>query len=177
MSSAPHAVAINNAIGKNVRKYQICLILTGSNSVGTNLAGLRKQNADADVYITRISVILNHVAAGAGAPIGIWRASSVAGGSQVTAADIPKKNTAVSNATLEVRTGAVTGSKANQMLDALGGMTVTTTLMSGPQYLWQAWDISDFIRLTGDEGIIIDQRGTGDADDRYYVTISWEEVD
>jgi hypothetical protein len=161
-----------NAVPK---RYQIALNLPGT-TVNTNIGGLRKQSANAVVRIKRLEVVLAHAAAGIGNPITFWRATTVAGGSAITAADVPKKDTNAADATLEVRTGAVTGTKANQAIWRTGGNQVVTTLQAGPQYVWQSADLGDDIVLRGDEGIIIDQSPlAGDADDRYLVNIFWEE--
>ena len=176
MPAVAETVSIDNRFNDPPKRYSIGLIFNGSTTLSTNLAGFRKQSANAVCRIYRISVILTHAAAGLGHPISLWRAASVAAGSQVTAADIPMKDTNAGNATLEVRTDAVTGTKANQRLLMLGGNPVTTAGVAGPHYVWESVDISDHIVLRGDEGLIFDQSPiAGDADDRYMVTIEWEE--
>jgi hypothetical protein len=156
--------------------YSILLTLTGSASAAANIGGLRKLNANPDCYIKRIFVILTHAAAGVGVPIRAYRAATVAGGSQIAVADIPKLDTAAANTTLEVRTGAVTGTKANQPFTGGGGMEVVTTLQTGSLYeLFRSYSQEEDLRLTADEGIIFDMALAGDVDDRYLVGVTYEE--
>lgn len=159
------------------KRYMISLSLPGVATAGTNICGLRKLNANADVYITYVRVDIYGAAAFTSVPIRFYRGTTVAGGTQITAADIPKLDTAAGDATLEVRTGAVTGTKANQVLfhgSALanlaaggGGMGTEYTASIETGMRW---------RLTADEGIIVDMSVIGDTDTRYLVTFQWEEV-
>lgn len=163
------------------KKYMITVVLTpGAATAGTNLMGVRKQNANADCYISRIICHEYHSAASVSAPIGWKRATTVAGGSQVTAADIPKLDTAAANATLEVRTGAVTvGAEGNQyLLTHEAPATAAPAAATGGGYRseWVAYDRSEMIRLTGDEGLILELQAAGDTDARYHVTLVWEEA-
>jgi hypothetical protein len=73
------------------KRYSISVILTPANATAlTNLMGLRKQAANADCYLLRFKVQVFQAAAGVAATFGWKRATTVAGGIQVTAADIPK---------------------------------------------------------------------------------------
>lgn len=159
------------------KRYLITLALTGA-AAGTNLGGLRKANANPDVYIHRIKVTQYQAAAStASAPLFLRRAITVAGGTQVTAADIPKLDSAAGNATLEVRTGAVTGTEAAQrMLAFMGSPTQAAGGGAGPDEFDSGNDIARAIRLTGDEGLIFENELASDTDIRYLVTIEWEEA-
>lgn len=163
------------------KRYSISLILTpGAAAALTNLMGLRKQAANADVYIIRLRVTVFHAAAGVAATFGFKRATTVAGGTLIAAADVPKLDTSAANATLEVRTGAVTfGAEAAQYI--LTGPAHTTAapaagVGSSFDWEWRANDRAGSIRLTGDEGIIMENITAGDVDNRFYVTVEWEEA-
>jgi hypothetical protein len=166
-----------NAIPK---RYSITVTLTpGAATAGTNLFGLRKLNANADCHILRIRVHVYHAAAGVACVLGWRRATPVAAGSQVTAADIPKHDTSAGNATLEVRTGAVTGTEANQFILIHPAHTTAAPASGvGSPWIdeWRANDRAGSIRLTGDEGLILEQTTAGDTDNRYVVMVEWEEV-
>lgn len=168
------------------KRYMISITLTGSITAGTNLGGLRKLNANSDVYITFINCEIVTGAANTAinlAPIAFKRASSVAAGSQITAADIPELDSATGAANLEVRTGAVTGTKANQPIWIPG--FYAPNIGAGGAAIWHGGSGAQYVatietgmrwRLTADEGIIIEQYLAGLANNRYIVTIQWEEV-
>jgi len=163
------------------KRYQISVILTPANATAlTNLMGLRKQGANADAYLIRIRVTTHHSAAGVAFTFGWKRATTVAGGTLVAAADVPKMDTAAANASLEIRTGAVTfGAEAAQYL--LSGPSAVAAAPAagtgaGIDWEWLANDRAGSVRLTGDEGLIMEQVTASDVDNRVYVTVEWEEV-
>lgn len=164
------------------RRYMWTGILTpGAATAGTNLMGVRKTAANPEVFISRIRVhVFTGAAAGVAAPLGWKRATTVAGGTQVTAADIPDLDSAAGNATLEVRTGAVTfGTEANQyILTHPAAAAAAPAAGVGHGFLddWTARDLSERIRLTADEGMILEFVTAGDTDNRIYVMLVWEEV-
>lgn len=162
------------------KRYTITVSLTpGAAAAGTNLFGLRKQAANADCYIIRIRMLVYHAAAGVASVLGWRRATTVAGGALITAADIPKHDTAAVNATLEVRTGAVTGTEAAQhILMHPSHSTAAPASGVGSPWIdeWLANDRAGAIRLTGDEGLILEQFTAGDTDNRYVITVEWEEA-
>jgi hypothetical protein len=173
-------VALDHRMNAPAKRYLTTVVLTpGAAAAGTNLLGLRKLNANADVYIHRIVVTEFHSAAAVSTPTGWKRATTVAAGAPVAAADLPKLDTGAGNATLEVRTGAVTGTKAAQyLLTHEAPATAAPAAATGGGYRseWVAWDLADRLRLTGDEGLILDLQAAGDVDTRYHVTIGWEEA-
>jgi hypothetical protein len=166
------------APGTTPQRYMIALTLVGVATDGANIGGLRKLAANPDVFITSIIVFMFSTGGtGNGVPIRFIRASAVAGGTQITAADIPKKNSAAADATLEVRTGAVTGTEAAQPFFIAGSSQIAGANFGGPQYVWKADEIADQFVLTGDEGIIIEQAFLGaTTTNRYLVVIEWEEA-
>lgn len=162
------------------KRYIISVILTPANATaGTNLMGLRKLNANADVYIIRIKAHVFQAAAGVAATLGWRRATTVAAGTLIAAADVPKMDTAAGNATLEVRTGAVTGTEAAQyIITHPAHTTAVPAAGQGTTFIdeWNANDRAGSIRLTGDEGLILEQVTASDVDNRFYITIEWEEA-
>lgn len=161
--------------------YQISVTLSGAAGAGTNLLGLRKTAANPDVFIKWLRIQSYAVAATGAAPstLRIVRATTVAAGTQITAADIPKFDTSSGTATLEVRTGAVTGTEAPQALFTVFAGTGTpsaTAATPATDFFWEAEELSRRIRLTGDEGLIFDQVSASDVDIRYIVTLAWEEA-
>jgi hypothetical protein len=152
-------------------------------TAGSNIMGIRKTAGNPDVFISRVRVHVTNAAAAAAAPLGWKRATSVANGTQVALADLPEVDSATSTATLEVRqtTGAggntVGGTKANQYILTHPAQQVLTSGMGGGMWDdWTARDVSERIRLTGDEGLILDFVTAGDADMRIHVMLVWEEV-
>ncbi len=147
-------------------------------TAGTNLMGLRKTAANPEVFISRIRSHTFQVGVATAAGVVGWRrATTVAGGTAVTAADIPEVDNASVIATLEVRTGAVTGTKANQyILTHMAGVSLVTSIGQGNLDTWEARDLSERIRLTADEGLILDYQSAGDVDCRIHISLVWEEV-
>jgi len=181
LRATPVPVANDWRRNSTPKRYSISVILTPAAATAlTNLMGLRKQSANADVYIIRIRTTVHQSAAGVSATLGWKRATTVAGGTLIAAADVPKIDTAAGNATLEVRTGNVTfGAEAAQyLLTTPGHTTAAPAAGVGSSYDWQwlANDRAGAIRLTGDEGLILEQIIASDVDNRFYVTVEWEEV-
>ena len=168
---------IDQRIASTIEKYMLAVSLSGVASANTVIAGIRKLNANPTARITKLRVTPYNVAAlTAGVPIEVIRATSVAGGSLVAVADIPKKNTVAGNATLEVRTGAATGTPANRPMLGYGAQSSLTAGAGQTSDEWNAGlDFSERIVLTGDEGLLIRQVGTSDTDQRWLLTLEWEE--
>lgn len=161
------------------RRYFWTGVLTPTAATaGTNLLGLRKTAANPEVFISRIRCHVYHAGVATAAGVVGWRrATTVAGGSQVTAADLPDVDSAAAVATLEVRTGAVTGTKDNQyILTHPAGALLVTGIGQGNLDDWTARDLSERIRLTGDEGLILDLQAAGDVDLRVHISLVWEEI-
>jgi hypothetical protein len=171
---------------RTARRYMLQAVVTPPTATAnTNLVGLRKLAINPDIYISRIRVHLFHVAAiTAVSPLGWKRAATVAGGGSpnnpMTLADIPKNDTAAVNATLEVRMGAaVTGTKANQyILTHPAPTTAAPATTTGGGFVddWTARDLSERIRLTADEGLILELMQAFDTDLRVHLLMVWEEV-
>lgn len=161
------------------RRYMLQTVITPTAATANlNILGLRKLAANPDVYISRLRVHIFHNAAiTAHTATGWKRATNVAAGSQITVADIPKCDTSAGTATLEVRTGAVTGTEANQY--ALSHPAAANLVASiGGDYVddWTARDLSERIRLQADEGMILELITASDTDLRIHVLVVWEEV-
>lgn len=163
------------------KRYRVSFTLpaiSGGAGLGANVLGLRKLNANPQVFI-HVIAIGGSATSGINLPcvLGIKRATAVAGGTLIAADDIPKTNTAAINALLEVRTGLVTGVKANQYMDTFPS---TPTLATGGGFAESIFDsqgdIARAIQLTGDEGLIFDQVFSADVDMVYHVTLEWEEA-
>lgn len=167
---------------RTARRYMLQAVLTPAAATsGTNILGLRKLAANPDVYISRIRVhLFNNAAITAVAPLGWRRATTVAGGSAMTAADIPKNDSNAATATMEVRTGATpTGTEANQyILTHPAPTTAAPGAATGGGFVddWTARDLSERIRLTADEGLMLELMGAYDVDLRVHVLLVWEEV-
>jgi hypothetical protein len=160
------------------KRFRASFMLPATNVINANVLGLRKLNANAEVFIHVIAVGAT-ATGGVNLPcvLGIKRATNVVGGVLVAQANLPKVDTASADATLEVRTGAVTGTKAAVYMDTFPS---TPTLAVGGGYAESIFDsqgdIARAIRLTGDEGLIFDQVFAADVDMDYHVTLEWEEA-
>lgn len=178
----PLSLALRNSedwrSARIAQRYMLQSVLTPpAATAASNLMGLRKTAANPDVYISRIRVHIFQSAASVAAPIGWKRATTVAAGTQVTISDIPDVDSASNVPTLQVRTGAVTGTKANQyILTHPAAISVAAATGGGLLDDWTARDLSERIKLTADEGLILDWQSAGDVDTRIYLLLVWEEV-
>jgi hypothetical protein len=160
-------------------RYEQSFLALGS-ITNTLVASFGKAlSGNPDLLVYRIRVIEGMVAAGTGQVLEIHRATGAAGGNVVVPGDVHKKDSSIGNATAECRTGNIT--TATEILSggmmALGGSPSTTAGTSSPESLWQAFDRSDMIRLTGIEAIVFAQSViSNDVDNRYWITIAWEEL-
>jgi hypothetical protein len=163
---------------RTARRYMLQSVITPpAATAASNLFGIRKLAINPDVYISRIRVHYFNAAGSGAATIGWKRATTVAAGSLVTAADIVKNDTAAVNAATEMRAGAVTGTKANQyILTHPAETSVTAVTGGGIIDDWTARDLSERIRLTGDEGLILDWVTLGSTGTRIHMLFVWEEV-
>jgi hypothetical protein len=178
-NTTPWFVANDWRLNAVPKRYSVTSILSGAAVANTNLMGVRKLGANPDVYIIRIRLHIFHVNKGRATVLAWRRATTVAGGALVAVADIPKLDTAAANATLEVRTGAVTGTKAAQyIITHPAHTTFEPAANTGSPWIdeWISPDKGGRIRLTGDEGLVLDQQTAGDVENRYHILIEWEEA-
>ncbi|MBI4092418.1 MAG: hypothetical protein HY420_00670 [Candidatus Kerfeldbacteria bacterium] len=127
--------------------------------------------------IKRIAVRANAVAAATYVNLSVRRTTAASAGTQITAANIPKKHNDSSNAVTEVRhTGATV---------TLAGVTDSRIMgQAMPGAAGQFHSIRDItfgssdenIVLQPGEGIAVYQEAAGDADQRIRVYVEWEEV-
>jgi hypothetical protein len=181
MPSAMHLRAAEDWRGSRIaRRFMLAAVLTPSAATaGTNLIGLRHVAGQPEVFISRLRVHYHHSAATISAVSALgWKRGTVSGGTTMTAADIPKCDTAAPNATLEVLTGSVTTSaEANQYLLTHPAPTAATgSLGTNVNDDWTARDLSERIRLTGAEAIFLELVGAYDTDLRVHLLAVWEEV-
>lgn len=176
-NSVPWLVANDWRRNSVPKRYAMSSVLIGAVAAGTNVYGLRKLNANSDVYILKIRFLVFHIAAGVSVVLGWHRAANVAGGS--IAVNIPKLDTSAPAPNLEVRIGAVTGTEDSQFLMIHPSHTTAAPAANvGSPWIdtWNAHDRAGAIRLTGDEGLVLEQITAGDADNRYVIHVEWEEA-
>lgn len=182
MATASHLRMAEDWRGARIaRRFMLQTVLTpAAATINTTLLGLRKLTANPEVFISRIRMHVYFGAAGVAAPVGWKRTATVAAGTQMTASDIPKCDSACATATLEVRTGSgVTGTKGNQyILTHPAPTTAAPGAGTGGGFVddWTARDLSERIRLTADEGLTLELQVAADVDNRYHVLLVWEEV-
>lgn len=184
----PLSLAIRNSEDWRAKdiasRWMLNHVITPTNTAsGANILGLRKLDANPDVYISRIRLTIFQNALSAVAPVGWKRATSVANGATMTASDVPDIDSQAGAPTLEVHTttgsggNLVSGTKDNQyILTHPGPISTVAVTGGGLTDDWTARDLSERIRLTGDEGLILDWGATGDTDTRFHLLIVWTEV-
>ena len=128
------------------------------------------------VAIKHIVVRANAVAAANYVDLTVRRTSAASGGTQITTANIPKKNTDSSNSVIEVRHTGVT--------TTLSGSTDSRIISQAmPGAAGQFHSIRDVkfednekLILQPGEGIALYQEAAGDADERIRMYTEWEEI-
>ncbi len=132
--------------------------------------------------IKRSAVRANAIGAAAYNQIQIKRVSAASGGTQITAANIPKKNTATANSLMEIRRTGVTATYSQSTDAQFVGVTapgaVATALALG-QNAWRnlSFEDDEKIIIQPGEGIVLNNNSAGNTNHRIYWYLEWEEVD
>ena len=131
--------------------------------------------------IKRVNIRIDTVAAAVYIPMTLRRITAASGGTQITAADIPKKNTNSSNPVLVVRRTGVTVTFAGDTTSRLVSVTTpgavgTAAAPSITGYKELLFENDERIILQPGEGIALYQEAAGDADFRVKILVEWQEV-
>lgn len=171
-------IQLDSRINSPMERYRMSFDIAGTAAAGAGIAAFRKLSANPNVYIHRFAVGEYHAAvSSAVTPLFLKRANSVASGSLIAATDIPKFDTTAGNATLEVRFGAFTSTVVGNPI-AVFNWTPTLAAGGGSMESFgfeSGGDLGRAIKLTGDEGLVLYQYVAGDTDNRFLITVEWEE--
>ncbi len=134
--------------------------------------------------INHIGIRIDSVAAATSVPMRLRRTTAASGGTQITAANIPKKHTSTADSAMEIRRTGVTvtyvGTNAEQFVALQTPTTVgaaTAPSVNAYQDLAFVNEANEPIVLRPGEGIALHHDTfPGDADFRVKLLISWEEV-
>jgi predicted RecA/RadA family phage recombinase len=156
--------------------------LPGSTGATNNYATFFNPSASGKTaIIKRTAVRANAVAAATYTALQVRRISAASGGTQIAAANIPKKNTSTADSAMEIRRTGVTATYS-QTTDAQfiavqtpGAVAAATAIA---QNAWRAlsFENDEAIVLQPGEGIVLDQTAAADVDHRLFWYLEWEEV-
>jgi hypothetical protein len=175
-SSLPRAEA---AIDANEREYHVTVgPITGVASANYVYASLfNPSGSGRTVLVKRLMVRANAVAAANYVNVSVRRITTATIGSQITAADIPKKNASSSNPVAEVRSTNPTVTFVGTADSRLLGQPMPGAIGHEYSYREIVFDETDEpIVLQPGEGIAVYQEAAGDTDQRVRATFEWEEV-
>jgi hypothetical protein len=132
--------------------------------------------------IKRSALRANAIGAAAYNHIQVKRISAASGGTQITAANIPKKNTAAANSAMEIRRTGVTATYSQSADAQFMGVTAPGAAASALALGQNAWRTLNFedderIILQPGEGIVLNNNTAGNTNHRLYWYLEWEEID
>jgi hypothetical protein len=125
---------------------------------------------------------VDSIAAAVYRPMQMRRISAASAGTQITAANIPKKNTSTANSIMEIRRTGVTatysgGSDSDIMTVTTPGAAGTAVAPATSGYQQYVFQTDEYIILQPGEGIgVYHDTAAGDADFRVKVYFEWQEV-
>lgn len=156
--------------------------INGSTTSGYNYTSFFNPSASGNTaVIKKVSLRIDSVSTALLIPMSLRRASAASGGTQITAANIPKKHSGTANTTMEIRRTGVTATLSGdatsrltsvQTASAVGSAVVSSTTA----YKEFIFENEENIVLQPGEGIVLYQEAAGDADFRVKVLIEWDEM-
>lgn len=132
--------------------------------------------------IKRSALRANAIAAAAYNHIQVKRISAASGGTQITAANIPKKNSSSTNSAMEIRRTGPTATYSQSTDAQFIGVTAPGAAASAAALGLNAWRTLNFedderIIVQPGEGIVLSNNTAGNTNHRLYWYLEWEEVD
>lgn len=130
------------------------------------------------IYIHKMYAIQYNAVAGFLVPIGVKRATTLAAGTLVTAANVPKLVTTDTASDAVIRYGSgITASKDTERLILLVPQgTVGAINSAGVSQQYEGTNVDDLIVLTTGQALVFECDIASDTDNRYHVWMHWEEV-
>jgi len=156
--------------------------VNGSTTSGYNYASFFNPAASGNTaVIKKVSLRIDSASTALVIPMSLRRASAASAGTQITAANIPKKHSGTSNTTMEIRRTGVTATLSGDATSRLTSVqtssavgTAVAPAISGYKEL--VFENEENIILQAGEGIVLYQEAAGDADFRVKILIEWDEV-
>lgn len=174
-------VQLDNRLGSPPRRFSIGLgpaggitAITAANDV---FAGIMAVTST--VYIKAIELFQYNSVAGTNIPILVRRATTLASGTAITAANVGEHWTAgaVCDCTLRHGAGVTASVGTNEaMMYLMGQGTLGAINAAGVSSRWTADTIDDCIVLLPAEALIFETGAASDTDNRYFINLSWEEA-
>jgi hypothetical protein len=156
--------------------------MPGNAGASYNYATFFNPTGSGKVAIVKQTALrVNAIAAASYSPIQIKRISAASGGTQITAANIPKKDSAAANSAVEIRRTGVTATYSQGVDGQLLAIQTPGTTAAAASLAQNGWRELSFendeeIVLQPGEGIVLNNNAAADADHRIYWYLEWEEV-
>ncbi len=131
--------------------------------------------------IKRSALRVNAIGTATYSPIQIKRISAASAGTQITAANIPKKNSSSTDSIIEIRRTNVTATYS-QTADAqfvgvvTPGAVAASTAMGKNAWRSMYFENDEEIIIKPGEGIVLSNNAVANANHRVYWNLEWEEV-
>ena len=186
-----------NALTKHVQRFAEDQRLTGvgrsallsptgsgesaSATPGVNIVSIRHFTANPDAYITQVDVGMRGTSISPKmVPIQMKRATAISGGILLALAESANEmDTGATVPLLEFRIRGVLATEAGNALWTFGLFSQSGIAAQNGAYLARSWiaqDRSEWIRLTGDEGIIFDYPIASGPTAAYSISVTWREA-
>ncbi|HAS00252.1 MAG: hypothetical protein US57_C0004G0011 [Candidatus Moranbacteria bacterium GW2011_GWC2_37_73] len=156
--------------------------VNGSTVSGYNYASFFNPIASGKTtIIKKVSLRIDTISTAVYIPMTLRRSSSASGGTQITSANIPKKNTSSNASAMDIRRTGVTvglaGNADSRLINVqTAGTTGAATAPSTNGYREFSFENDEQIILQPGEGVSLYQELAGDADFRVKILFEWEEV-
>lgn len=181
MPYKPRLISRADGRSHEVARYSITRRVNNNNFSTGSFFSIAKAVSGRVIHIRSVYAIKGVSAAGTGTPVRVIRASNFAGGTLIAAADVPKLDTTMSDATAEVRYSAsslstqrITYSSGAQIATFAASPAGGTVGLAGPMDRLAFLDDPDEMVLRSDQGIGFTTFSL-DLDDLWDFTVVWEE--
>lgn len=152
--------------------------VNGSTAIGYNYASFLNPSGSGKTFsVKKIRIKSDAVTTAVYQSLSLRRTTAASGGTSVTAANIPKKNSDSSNSAAEIRYANPTVTYAQATTTEARLMMVVAASTAGVVYSrnYQEFGTDENIVLQAGEGIALMQEAAGDADQRISMYVEWEE--
>lgn len=166
-----------------VNRYAIDIgAMPGNTGASYNYATFFNPAASGKTAIIKKTALrVNAVTTATHSPIQIKRITAASAGTQIAAANIPKKDTQASTSVMDIRRTGVTATYAQSVDSQLLAVQTPAAAASAAALSRMGWTEVEFIDdepiiVQPGEGIVLNNNAAADADHRLYWYIEWEEV-
>ena len=150
--------------------------VVGSVTSGYNYASFfNPVGSGKTAIVSRIAIRADTVAAATAVPLTLQRVTAASAGTQIVAADIPKRHTSTTNSVMEVRHTGVTATKLGTAAARLISVNTPSAVGQIKGHVSRDFGDDEKLVLQPGEGVVLYQEGVGDIDHRIKISFGWDE--